>query len=114
MNDETRNPLYMALLRANRNKNAYFRRKKRFAGKDWTPGILPDLTRGVWCPECRIVRPYNGYGKVLCEYEKRGDKWVFMWVCPVCTAVIGELGGDSNARPSLFLRDQDRSSGPVH
>jgi hypothetical protein len=77
-----------------------FRRKRKHRGVDWAQGdppTLQDVHRGVWCRRCHKRHPYNGHGRLKTEYEKRGEAWVLLWVCPVSGDVVGELyTGDKN------------------
>jgi hypothetical protein len=92
MNDELNNPLYMALIRQGRKT---WRRRRKHEGKNWTPPAPQDVSKGVWCPACSTRHPYNGTGRALTRYEKRGEHFVLMWLCPRRGNVIGEipLGG---------------------
>lgn len=84
-----------------------WRRKRSVQGKDWKPPTMQDVKAGVWCPSCRVRHGYNGYGKVLSTFEKRGSAWVLMWLCPVRGDVIGELWTGS----VLVQRESNDDSG---
>jgi hypothetical protein len=41
-------------------------------------------THGLYCPRCQRSHPYNGEDgdKLAVRFEKRGDKWHILWLCP--------------------------------
>ena len=72
-------------------KRTWRRRKRSVVGKDWTPPGLQDVHAGVWCKECHRRHPYNGKGRLGSAYERRNDRNVLLWICPVTSNVVGEL-----------------------
>jgi hypothetical protein len=72
-------------------RQRFHRRRRSVLGKDWQPPRVQDVGAGVWCPASKRRHGYNGTGKVLSDYEKRGNVFVLMWLCPKSNDVIGEL-----------------------
>jgi hypothetical protein len=61
---------------------------------------MQDVHAGVWCKIHKVRHPYNGKGKVVAQFEKYGESWGILWLCPITNDVIGELhlGGNSGNR----------------
>jgi hypothetical protein len=89
--------LHKALLRTGQGQvGKIFRRKRRRQGEVFSgqkPPTMQEVNKGVWCRRCHLRHPYNGSDRVRLgsAYEKRGNTFVLMWLCPNSGDVVGEL-----------------------
>jgi hypothetical protein len=59
-------------------------------------GEAAPKSHGLNCPYCGILRPYNDNNdqkRLGRRFEHRQTGWFIVWLCPKCSAVLGELGG---------------------